>query len=155
MKKNLSIIVLSIALIISVGINICNYFDSDVKTTNYEPLLTILSHPNVYDGKTMLIEGVLSMEDDGIALYLSNEHKVNNAKKNALYINFEFPQDEYDDLLSLDGTYVDIKGKLNFDKHGPKGCYSGVIEDIEKCMPNGISYGPTAEHDDGSIVLTD
>lgn len=154
MKRNIPLIVLSVTLIISLFFNIFSLFSTEEKSiTNYESLWKILSCPDMYNKQILSVEGVLCVNDNGVALYLSKEHMEHNVKKNALYIDFEFPEAEYADLLALNGKYVDIKGKLNLTNYGPNEDYSGVIECIEKCKPNGEPWGPGVENDDGSIVI--
>ena len=136
MKKNILILVLSVALIFSIGVNIYCYRYCDFKVkdvSNYETLLTVLANPDRYNGRIMTVEGVLSLDGDCAALYLSKEHAEHHVKKNAIYLNLEFTDEEYEELLVSNGEYVNVKGLLDLNEYGPDRNFSGMMKSIEKC----------------------
>jgi hypothetical protein len=51
------------------------------------PLAAILADPSSYDGSRVQTQGVLGIEFEGDALYLTREHREHHVFSNALWLN--------------------------------------------------------------------
>lgn len=79
-------------------------------------LIELIVTPEEYNEKIVCIEGVLSVEFENDALYLTRDDYTYMNKKNAISLNFRTDNQlgvSMAELEQLDGCYVRIEGKFN------------------------------------------
>lgn len=108
-------------------------YDNEVEPDVYEvSLVRLISHPEIYHGKTVVVSGVGKFEFEGTAIYLNTEVCKNHDTNSSVWLNFteKFVEDNIDILKELNGKYVRVKGVFDAGKNGHFALYSGSIDVI-------------------------
>lgn len=108
-------------------------------------MIQIVANPGQWHKKVVHVAGVLVLEFEGDALYLSEPDAKNRITKNAVWVNIDYgkfgiPEEEPKDLekykkaaerlfelRSLVGKYVYVEGVFNKDDKGHLGLFSGEL----------------------------
>ena len=93
-------------------------------------LIELISRPNDFSGKRVIVKGVANIEFEGTALYLHSEDRVYTNYPNALWLSLSRDSPLY--KPSLTGKYVVVVGEFNAGWRGHNGVYSGTITNIQE-----------------------
>jgi len=85
-------------------------------------MIALISDPAAYDGLFVRVEGYLSLEFEGTAIYLHREDCENFLCRNGLWV--EVPSGEWSEWT---GRYVLLEGWFDSDEKGHMGLWSGSI----------------------------
>ncbi len=96
-------------------------------------LISILSNPEKYDGKYVMVAGFVRIAFEGNAIYFHREDCVTELTKNALWLNGDFLNTV--NAKQLDMKYTMIAGRFNAKNKGHMDLFSGALEDVS--IPNG------------------
>lgn len=100
-------------------------------------IVSILANPEKYDGKKILVSGVLSVKDENRALYLGVDDYDHLIVKNSIWL--DGIRDSDSALDSLTRHYVLVEGLFNAGKKGHLSLFSGEISAISGIYPWGNS----------------
>jgi len=102
--------------------------------SKYISLINVISNPEKYHGKGLILKGYLSIENltaPTLAyLYVSRDDLDYGITKNALVINW--PSSFRASVLSSNLSYILIEGQFDKSKLGPWSLYSGGLDCIER-----------------------
>jgi len=90
-----------------------------------------MASPEAFDGVLVGVQGFVSFDFEGTALYLSETDYLNDLTLNALWLAAD---NEHLDPTN-DHQYCLVLGKLDAGHHGHMGVFSGmlIVEDIRGC----------------------
>ena len=127
--KNIILILLSLPFVVGFG----EFNDSAINVS----LINLIATPDKYHNKIVRVIGVANIEFEGDAIYLSTEHLINGATKNALWItpNYQAIGKTDTELSKYNGQYVLVEGVFNKGNHGHMDLFSGSIDNIKRFMP--------------------
>lgn len=95
-------------------------------------LHALIGAPEMYDGVRVRVLGFCSIEFEGSAIWVAQEHYDDYITKNAIWLAFE----DFADHLSLHEKVLVIEGTFSANKLGHKGMFSGAIEQITRIEPH-------------------
>ena len=90
-------------------------------------IINLISNPEQYNGKKVIITGYLNMEFEENGIYLSKEDYINSIYKNGLWCNIDTGKHS-----KFNKKYVVMEGIFNARMTGHMGLWSGSIEDISR-----------------------
>lgn len=93
-------------------------------------LAALLADPSSYDGRRVQTQGVLAIEFEGDALYLTREHREHFVSSNALWVNIRDEGWDLSRLAVLDGSYVTIEAKVDANDKGHFGLFRAALVNI-------------------------
>lgn len=88
-------------------------------------MISLIAHPEQYDGKTIFLGGFLHIEHEGNALYFDENHYTHGLAKNSLW--FTYPPELSDYVRSLSDKYVYAYGRFTGLSPQGFGLRSGII----------------------------
>ena len=96
------------------------------------PLLRLISNPDTYHGRRVWTSGVLRIEFEGNALYVSHDHYRLRATQYAVWVSpdtqvLDAPTEA---LSSLNGWFVYIEGEFDAEHHGHGSRHTGGIRNV-------------------------
>jgi hypothetical protein len=91
----------------------------------YVSIIQLISNPTVYDGKLIQVNGFLTFDEEGSAIYLHEEDYRRGLLKNGIWLSMDARQD-------LDHKYAFIEGVFNARDSGHGGVFSGSIEKVTR-----------------------
>ena len=99
-------------------------------------LVELLVNGDKFDGKVVRVSGVLNLQFEGDALYLSKEHFAHRITRNALWVSPDYIRLRSDpaQLSKLNGRYVLVEGRFESKIKGHMGLFSGAIENVNRVM---------------------
>jgi hypothetical protein len=99
-------------------------------------LVELLAGGNKFDGKVIRVTGVLRLEFEGNALYLSKEHYTHRIAENAVWISLDYSRlgTNRAVLSKLNGRYVLIEGVFWRNNKGHKGMFSGAVQNVSRVL---------------------
>lgn len=93
-------------------------------------MITLLSNPEKYDKKNIIIDGYFTFEKDGVAIYVNKTDYENLLYKNGIYLSITKDFLVNQDIQEPFKGYVTIEGTFNKDKLGSYNYFSGTLENI-------------------------
>ena len=90
-------------------------------------IINLISTPEQYHGKKVIITGYLNMEFEGNGIYLSKEDYINSIYKNGLWCDIDLEK-----YSKFNKKYVVMEGIFNAKMTGHMGLWSGSIENISR-----------------------
>lgn len=72
----------------------------------------LLAHPERFNGKEIIVQGVLTFQFENVALYLSSEQAKYHDTRSAVSLIFDTDKVDYERLPNLDGKHVRLMGKF-------------------------------------------
>ena len=99
--------------------------------------INLISTPDQYHDKMVRVIGVVNLEFEGDAIYLSKEHLISGVTKNALWIslNLQALGKTKKELSKYNGQYVLLEGIFNKANNGHMCLFSGSIDNVTRFMP--------------------
>ena len=112
---------------------------------NYPPIVSfvqLLSHPEAYDGKKVVVFGFLHVQFEDSALYMSKTDADFIRGENSLWVSYnsdvklqpldgkEIVGGSRKDLEYFNGRYVTLEGTFNMKEHGHMGMFFGFLERV-------------------------
>jgi hypothetical protein len=94
-------------------------------------LIRLVSNPEAFEGKAVRVEGILRVEFEGDALFLSEADLRHRISKNGIWI--DIPEKWLPQLEKLSGHYVLVEGVFATGT-GHMGAYSGTINELNRVM---------------------
>ncbi len=103
-------------------------------------MVQLLSNPEKYDGKKILVSGVLHVEFENSSLFLSNEHSRHRDVRSAIWVSYikngklKLNPETDEGLKYYNRSWVLLKGRFTHDKsgqHGHMGMFAGLIDKVE------------------------
>ena len=109
-------------------------------------IVNIIATPARYDGKVVRANGVLTLEFEGNAIYITKADAENHVSKNSIWLDLDYstlgiPENKPSDpeelkrataiarkLKNLSGKYVLIEGIFDKNSNGHLGLFSGSIK---------------------------
>ena len=95
-------------------------------------LIQLIANPEDYDGQQVGVIGVLRLDFEGTAIYLSTED-ARLGIPNAIWLSLSPEQEKH--YKYLEGRHVLLGGRFDAQSHGHFGNYAGSIEEIDDVMP--------------------
>lgn len=97
-------------------------------------MVALLSTPKVHDGQLVRVVGVLRIQFEGTALFLSREHYQQGVESNALWLSPDLTslKASAEELSRFNGCYVLVEGTfqaLNDSQLGPR---SGAVDAVQR-----------------------
>ncbi len=117
MKK---IIILAVILIVT---SINTYADIGESVS----MIHLISNPEQYHGKKVIISGYLNLEFEGNGIYLHKDDYINSIYKNGLWCSIDELK-----YRKFNKKYVIMEGIFNAEMKGHMGLWSGSIENISR-----------------------
>jgi len=93
-------------------------------------LLQLITAPETFGGKTVVVVGFLSLEFEGTALFLHEVDFANGLTKNGVWLSLEAGSIE--EYRVLDGKYVIVEGRFDQRFKGHLNLFSGTVTDITR-----------------------
>lgn len=99
-------------------------------------LVDLLANGSKYHGKTVRVSGVLNLEFEGNALFLSKEHHRHQIYKNAVWFSPNYARlgVASKELAKWNGRYVLVEGRFDAKKNGHLGLFSGAVENAGRVL---------------------
>ena len=91
---------------------------------SFIPFVRILSSPEKFNGRVIVVSGVLSARHENVALYPGLESYRNGILENAFWL----ASPTGNDMSEFEGKWVILKGELNADSYGAFGLFAGTID---------------------------
>jgi len=104
-----------------------NQATNSLKEWEWVSLIQLIANPEKYDGHMVLIEGYVNLEFEGNAVYLSKEDWKHRITKNALWIDIDNKNKDYQ---KFNGRYCLIVGTFESKNKGHMNSFNGEIRDI-------------------------
>jgi hypothetical protein len=97
-------------------------------------LIELIARPDDFRNEFVRVEGVLRIEFEGNALYLTKEHYEHDISRNAVWLDIDpsYRDGSAHVLERKNGTYVAVEGRFDSKCHGHMGAFSGCITKIER-----------------------
>ena len=93
-------------------------------------LVNLISTPDRYDGKLVLVSGFMHLEFEGDGLYLHQDDFTHSQYKNGLWISFA--ANTATDAKRFSDSYVVVVGTFRSKSKGHMGLWSGAISDVPR-----------------------
>ena len=93
-------------------------------------LVQLISNPEKFDGREVMLEGFLRLEFEGNALYIHQEDDSHNLTKSAIWVNATPEMLKNRDRL--DGHYVLLVGTFNSKQFGHMRLFAGELDQIKR-----------------------
>ena len=93
-------------------------------------LVNLISTPDRYDGKLVLVSGFLHLEFEGDGLYLYQDDFTHSQTKNGLWISFA--ANTATAAKAFSDSYVVVVGTFHSKNKGHMGLWSGSISDVSR-----------------------
>jgi hypothetical protein len=140
-----SLTLLRIAIAVVLTVTLCVPAQAQKSGTNYGKvaggvvdvsLVDLLAGGSKYHGKIVRVSGVLNLEFEGNALFLSKEHFRHRIYKNAVWFSPDYARlgVEPKELAKLNGRYVLVEGRFDAQDTGHMGLFSGAIQDASRVL---------------------
>ena len=99
-------------------------------------LVQLIANAEKFDGRPVRVYGVIQLEFEGNALYLSKEHLHQGIYKNAVWLSPDYAllEAKPEELRKLNGRYVLVEGRFSAKNTGHLGLFSGAIENVTRLM---------------------
>ena len=118
-------------------------------------LVQLIASPEKFDGKSVIIEGVINFEFEGNALYMTKEHWKHSGYSFGIWL-------DADDRIArgwrwANGVYCVLKGTFKADDRGHMGLWMGSLTDIsmidlrESLSPDEIAKKKKLAQQGGSV----
>lgn len=98
--------------------------------TGSVPLVAVLANPSKYDGSRVQTQGVLAIEFEGDALYLTREHRELSIFGNAARLYLRDEGWNINELSPHDGKYVWIEAEVDAAAPGSASIFPLALVDI-------------------------
>jgi putative aminopeptidase FrvX len=99
-------------------------------------IIRLLSNGSEYDGKLVRVQGVIRVEHEGMALYLTKEHADRSMTAYSVALSFTREQGEQLKKLGIrTGRYVQVEGIFENRAGGHFGINPCTIRDVTLVMP--------------------
>lgn len=96
-------------------------------------MLQLISTPEKYDNKVLMVVGFLVIRHEGNILYLHKEDYEHGINKNGLWVVLE-PANKKE-FTQLNNHYVQLLGTFRASNKGHMSLESGAIENIKSAIP--------------------
>ncbi len=93
-------------------------------------LVQLISNPEKFDGREVMLEGFLRLEFEGNALYIHQEDDSHILTKNAIWVNAT--PEMLKNREQLDGHYVLLVGIFDAKHFGHMGLFAGELHQIKR-----------------------
>ncbi len=90
-------------------------------------IVNLISNPDDYHGKVVVITGFLSLDFEGSGIYLHQDDYEYGITKNGLWCVIDLEK-----YRASDHSYVGIEGVFNAKAKGHLGMWSGTIENVKR-----------------------
>jgi len=90
-------------------------------------IISLVTNPEKYDGKAVIITGFLALDFEGSAIYLHKEDYEYSIYKNGLWCSISEVK-----YKSFDHRYVCMEGVFDAKGKGHLGLWSGEIKDVQR-----------------------
>lgn len=90
--------------------------------------------PELYDGETVVVGGVLDPQREGFALFASEDAYRRYVARSAVLLELA-PEIARKDYEPFDGEWVIVRGKYLARGRGSEGKFGGVIANVESVFP--------------------
>lgn len=107
--------------------------DTPAPSAEVVSLVRLITAPEQYDGKAVLIVGFLRLEFEGNGLYLHEEDYEHGITKNAVWVVRNAKINERADALNM--HYVMLGGTFDASHNGHMGLFSGSLKNIGSATP--------------------
>lgn len=107
--------------------------DTPAPSAEVVSLERLITAPEQYDGKAVLIVGFLRLEFEGNGLYLHEEDYEHGITKNAIWVVRNAKINERADALNM--HYVMLGGTFDASHNGHMGLFSGSLGNIRSATP--------------------
>ena len=97
-------------------------------------MIQLISTPEKYHEKEILVTGFLNLKFEGCAIYLHQEDYKYSIYKNGIWVDF-FNCTIKEELSKANQKYVMIRGVFDMNLAGHFGLWSGTIKDIISVTP--------------------
>jgi hypothetical protein len=100
-------------------------------------LVELIANGTRFDGKIVRVDGVIHLEFEASALYLSKEHWRHRVTKNSIWITPDYARlrASSKELAKFNGRYAVVEGRFNSKNGGHFGMFSGAIENVTRVRP--------------------
>lgn len=88
-------------------------------------IVRLIAAPDVYDKKTVQVNGFVNIDFEDCVIYLSKEDFEHRLYKNGIWVNLS--KEEFKKLSGFDEQYVRLEGVFDKTNNGHMGDYSGAI----------------------------
>ena len=95
-------------------------------------IIRLIAHPEIYNGKRVLVQGYVEIEHEGNAIYLGKVDAENVLSKNAIWLNLTTEQ--ISQWQHISESYASIWGIFIADSHGHFGGFSGSIGEVTRML---------------------
>lgn len=97
-------------------------------------IIQLIGDPSSHHGKKVLVKGVIQLEFEGNALYLSKDDRAFGISKNAVWISLDEAKIgiSTEGLARLNGRYVLVEGTFDKSDTGHMGLFAGAIHKITR-----------------------
>ena len=101
-------------------------------------IIDLIANPDKYHGRNVMIKGVVRLQFESNAIYLTKDCYNNRLSKNALWISLDEKTLKTDlrKLRKYNGKYVLVEGVFDKTNKGHFGMYSGTIKNVYRFLPN-------------------
>ena len=120
-------------LFILLAPTICTASDTPAPSAEVVSLVRLITAPEQYDGKAVLIVGFLRLEFEGNGLYLHEEDYEHGITKNAIWVVRNAKINEQADALNM--HYVMLGGTFDASHNGHMRLFSGSLKNIRSATP--------------------
>ena len=90
-------------------------------------IVSLIAHPEKYDGKHVIVTGFLALDFEGSAIYLHQDDYEHSIYKNGLWYAGNMVK-----YRKFDKKYVNVEGTFDGKNKGHLGLWSGAIKDIKR-----------------------
>ena len=90
-------------------------------------VVNLISSPEAYHDKEVIVGGFLSLDEEGSALYLHKDDYVHLLANNGLWCSIDVVTNK-----SFNHAYVYLEGKFDSNGRGHMGLFSGEIKNIKR-----------------------
>ena len=111
-------------------------------------LVRLLSHPDLYDGKRVIVKGFVRLEFEGQGIFLSKEDDEYLITRNGLWLA---PRYDFKFSKSLSGRYCSVIGRFSAQKRGHLSAWGGSLVEVEAMAPLSRRSHLTGDQQDAEV----
>ena len=93
-------------------------------------LVRLITYPEKYDGKRIMVIGYLHLEFESDAVYLHKQDNDNDLSKNGFWVNFSETLTKVINPSHYNDKYVLLIGTFDFNHKGHMDMYGGTLRNI-------------------------
>jgi len=121
------------AVVAVVAVHTWQRFDALRGEPGLISLVRLIARPEIYHERVVRTAGVLGLDFEGTALYLSEVDYARRLLPNSIWLTLE--QEQVEGYRALEGRYVIVEGRFSKTRHGHFNLYVGSVDTVFNIAP--------------------